>query len=73
MSMMYSDPTAPSMFKYPSDRLFPIQGVIPENELARPRMRAVHPSDQERRHDEHDHWPWHRHQIVRARLLPGRH
>jgi hypothetical protein len=36
--MVYPDPTV-SKFKYPDNRLFSIQGVIPENELARPRMR----------------------------------
>ncbi|KAI6157173.1 hypothetical protein BKA82DRAFT_994414 [Pisolithus tinctorius] len=37
-SMMDPDPTAPSSFNYPYDRLFPIQGVVPDDELARPRM-----------------------------------
>lgn len=39
VEMMYPDPTAPSTFKYPLHRLLPIQGVIPEDELAHPRMR----------------------------------
>ncbi|KIY50257.1 hypothetical protein FISHEDRAFT_64903 [Fistulina hepatica ATCC 64428] len=38
-SMMYTDLTAPSSFKYPDDRLFPVQGVVPEDELVHPQMR----------------------------------
>ncbi|KAI5992374.1 hypothetical protein F5J12DRAFT_860015, partial [Pisolithus orientalis] len=37
-SMMNPDQTAPSMFEYPYDRLFPIQGIVPEDELASPKM-----------------------------------
>lgn len=34
--MIYPDQTT---FKYPDDRLFPIQDVVPEHELACPQMR----------------------------------
>ncbi|KAF8549223.1 hypothetical protein OG21DRAFT_1556983 [Imleria badia] len=35
---MYPDRTAPTFFKYPFDRLLPLQGVIEEDELLRPQM-----------------------------------
>ncbi|KAI6149868.1 hypothetical protein BKA82DRAFT_8377 [Pisolithus tinctorius] len=40
-SMMNPDQTAPSTFEYPHDRLFPIQGIVPEDELASPKMREA--------------------------------
>lgn len=30
---------APSSFKYPDDRLFPVRGVVPEHELTHPQVR----------------------------------
>jgi hypothetical protein len=38
MSKMYPNPAAETSFKYPSNHLLPLQGVIPENELCFPQM-----------------------------------
>ncbi|KAF8959249.1 hypothetical protein BDZ97DRAFT_1761585 [Flammula alnicola] len=37
-SRMYPNPSANTTFKYPSNRLLPLQGVIGEDELRRPQM-----------------------------------
>jgi hypothetical protein len=35
---MCPDPVSPTSFKYPSNRLLPLQGIIEEDELHRPQM-----------------------------------
>jgi hypothetical protein len=39
---MYPDPATRTSFKYPSNRLLPLQGVIEEDELRRPQMLDDH-------------------------------